>query len=67
MAQYVAWVELVVISLITPNASFLGHLVGILAGLLHLTLFDRDTGENVFSCIAQQHDSRHVWVQATKA
>lgn len=36
-----AWAELVFISLVTPNASFLGHLAGILAGLAHLTLFDR--------------------------
>lgn len=31
--KYAAWLELVVISLITPNASFLGHLCGIFAGL----------------------------------
>jgi len=31
-----AWVELIVISLLTPNASFLGHLAGILAGVLYM-------------------------------
>ena len=33
---YACWVELVIISLVTPNASFLGHLSGILAGMLYL-------------------------------
>lgn len=35
-SKYAAWAELVVISLITPNASFIGHLSGILAGILYL-------------------------------
>jgi len=34
--KYACWVELVVISLITPNASFIGHLSGILAGMIYL-------------------------------
>ncbi|CAN0103576.1 unnamed protein product, partial [Discosporangium mesarthrocarpum] len=34
-ARYTAWVELVLISCLVPNASFLGHLCGILAGVLH--------------------------------
>lgn len=38
-SKYAAWVELVLISLITPNASFIGHLAGILAGYLYLSLF----------------------------
>lgn len=32
--KYACWVELVIISLVTPNASFIGHLAGILAGML---------------------------------
>lgn len=32
--KYACWIELVIISLITPNASFVGHLAGILAGML---------------------------------
>lgn len=35
-SKYAAWLELVVISLITPNASFIGHLAGILAGVLYV-------------------------------
>lgn len=50
--QYVAWVELVIISLVTPNASFLGHLAGILAGLLHIAVIDRSAGDHV-SCPQQ--------------
>jgi membrane associated rhomboid family serine protease len=35
-SKYAAWLELVIISLITPNASFIGHLAGILAGVLYV-------------------------------
>jgi hypothetical protein len=34
--QYLCWVELVVISMMNPQASFVGHLCGILAGLIHV-------------------------------
>lgn len=34
--KHAAWAELVAISLVTPNASFLGHLAGILAGVIYL-------------------------------
>lgn len=34
--KYVSWVELVVIQMLVPNASFVGHLSGICAGLLHV-------------------------------
>lgn len=36
--RYAAWLELVLISLLVPNASFLGHLCGILAGILYVEL-----------------------------
>ena len=42
-AQYVCWAELAYIQLLTPQASFLGHLGGILAGLLHVHVFERLT------------------------
>ena len=35
-AKYAAWAELVFASLISPNVSFVGHLSGILAGMLFL-------------------------------
>lgn len=34
--KYVCWAELVLASVFNPRASFLGHLAGILAGLLHV-------------------------------
>lgn len=34
--RYAAWLELVLISMVVPNASFLGHLCGILAGILYV-------------------------------
>lgn len=33
--RYAAWAELVLISILNPNASFVGHLAGILAGVLY--------------------------------
>ncbi|CAL5224585.1 g7292 [Coccomyxa viridis] len=41
--KYVCWAELAYIQLLTPQASFLGHLGGILAGLLHVHVFERLT------------------------
>lgn len=41
LMQYVTWAELIYIQLLTPNASFLGHLAGILAGILHVTVLQR--------------------------
>jgi rhomboid domain-containing protein 1 len=39
--KYAAWAELVLISIITPNSSFLGHLSGIFAGLLHVYVISK--------------------------
>jgi hypothetical protein len=33
--RYAAWVELILIHLLVPNASFMGHLAGILAGVIY--------------------------------
>jgi len=34
--KYLAWFELLLIQIVTPNASLLGHLCGILMGLLYM-------------------------------
>lgn len=34
--RYATWLELALISLLVPNASFLGHLCGIMAGILYV-------------------------------
>ncbi|CAM9984875.1 unnamed protein product, partial [Laminaria digitata] len=36
--RYAAWLELALISFLVPNASFLGHLCGILAGICYVEL-----------------------------
>ena len=36
--KYAAWAELLLIQMVTPHASFTGHLCGILAGLLYLVV-----------------------------
>ncbi|XP_069689543.1 rhomboid-related protein 4-like isoform X3 [Periplaneta americana] len=33
--RYAAWAELILIHLLVPNASFMGHFAGILAGLIY--------------------------------
>ena len=37
-SKYAAWAELILIQMFVPDVSFLGHLGGILAGLLYLRL-----------------------------
>ncbi|KAI3993324.1 hypothetical protein MKX01_010067 [Papaver californicum] len=37
-ARHAAWVELILIQMFVPNVSFLGHLGGIVAGILYLRL-----------------------------
>lgn len=36
MLQYLCWAELFLASYLNPRASFLGHLAGIAAGLIHV-------------------------------
>jgi rhomboid domain-containing protein 1 len=44
--KYACWAELLVMQLLVPEASFWGHLCGILAGLLHVLLTSRLPGLN---------------------
>ena len=43
---YLSWVELITIQMAYPNASFLGHLCGILSGCLYKFLFMRNNQSN---------------------
>ena len=45
---YLSWVELVTIQFVHPNASFLGHLCGVLAGWLYYLLFLKQRGRSRF-------------------
>nr|AIY60677.1 rhomboid protein Illhe_RBL14 [Illicium henryi] len=45
-ARYAAWAELILIQLFVPSASFLGHLGGILAGILYLKLRGLYSGDD---------------------
>lgn len=53
-AKYAAWLELVLISMVAPSASFVGHLCGILAGIVWLHF----AGSN--SQLFQQRRGRRV-------
>ena len=45
-ARFAAWAELILIQMFVPGVSFLGHLGGILAGLLYLRLKASYSGPN---------------------
>ncbi|KAF5452163.1 hypothetical protein F2P56_027193 [Juglans regia] len=50
-ARYAAWAELILIQMFVPGVSFLGHLGGILAGLLYLRLKSRYSGSDPLTLI----------------
>ena len=70
-SKYAAWLECILISLITPNVSFTGHLAGILAGVIYmyipnLPMILRNTTSYTYSSgvlgsdrRTQQSDRRH--------
>ncbi|KAJ8755282.1 hypothetical protein K2173_019080 [Erythroxylum novogranatense] len=49
--RYAAWAELIIIQLFVPGVSFLGHLGGILAGILYLKLRGLNSGSNPLTLI----------------
>jgi rhomboid domain-containing protein 1 len=62
-SRYAAWFELVLVSLIHPNVSFVGHLSGILAGILYvhgMPLVERSLRRSAFG--AQGRRVRGTWV-----
>ncbi|CAB1104864.1 unnamed protein product [Ectocarpus sp. CCAP 1310/34] len=56
--RYAAWLELVLISVMVPNASFLGHLCGILAGVLYVEVPIVLRVVNLFTGISIYNNSR---------
>lgn len=50
-ARHAAWAELILIQMFVPGASFLGHLGGILAGILYLKLRRSYSGSNPLTMI----------------
>lgn len=37
-SKYTYWIELIIIQMVSPNASIIGHLSGILVGLMYVTV-----------------------------
>lgn len=52
-SRYAAWAELLLVQLLVPGVSFIGHLGGILAGLLYLKLRRTYSGSNPMTVIVR--------------
>lgn len=50
----IVWIELLLIQLITPNASFVGHLAGILVGLAYVYDIIKPISDLVWSILGQE-------------
>ncbi|XP_061990839.1 rhomboid-like protein 14, mitochondrial [Rosa rugosa] len=50
-SRYAAWVELVLIQMLVPGVSFIGHLGGILAGFLYLRLRSAYSGSDPLTLV----------------
>lgn len=51
---YIVWAELALIQLITPNASFLGHLAGILVGLAYVHNIVKPFADVIWQLLGQE-------------
>lgn len=49
--KYAAWVELIVIHMLVPNSSFMGHFAGILAGIIYCKSFLGPLLDKLLYCI----------------
>ena len=59
--RYAAWAELILIQLFVPGVSFLGHLGGILAGLLYLRLKGTYSGADPLTLLFRGISSALRW------
>ncbi|XP_074280382.1 rhomboid-like protein 14, mitochondrial [Silene latifolia] len=60
-SRYAAWAELILIQMFVPGVSFLGHLGGILAGILYLHLKRSNTGPNPLRSIIRSVSGVFSW------
>lgn len=60
-SKYAAWAELILIQLFVPGVSFLGHLGGILAGILFLRLRRSYSGPNPMTAIIRNLTGLLSW------
>ncbi|KAK4492946.1 hypothetical protein RD792_000273 [Penstemon davidsonii] len=60
-SRYAAWAELILVQMFVPGVSFLGHLGGILAGILYLYLKPSYSGPNPFIKIIRGFKSLLSW------
>ncbi|XP_027916410.1 rhomboid-like protein 14, mitochondrial isoform X1 [Vigna unguiculata] len=52
-SRYAAWAELILVQLLVPGVSFIGHLGGILAGLLYVKLRNTYSGSNPITLLVR--------------
>ncbi|KAK9748663.1 hypothetical protein RND81_02G072200 [Saponaria officinalis] len=60
-SRHAAWAELILIQLFVPGVSFLGHLGGILAGILYLHLKRSYSGPNPFRSVIRSVSGVLSW------
>lgn len=60
-SRYAAWAELILIQLLVPGVSFLGHLGGILAGILYLRLKGTYSGSDPLTALFRGLTSALSW------
>lgn len=60
-SRYAAWAELILIQMFVPGVSFLGHLGGILAGLLYLRLRQNYSGSDPLTFLMRGFGAALNW------
>lgn len=60
-SSHAAWAELILVQMFVPEASFLGHLSGILAGLLYLWLRNSLAGPNPLTVLMRKFTGIAMW------